>query len=176
MAKPTGAMERLLVSSCGMKQTGKNSQRGRCVWWSALPTETPSANTSWAEQEIYTALQSLYPRTVNRAQLFYKGKPHEVDIFIPELPLAIEYDGPHHQSRSHKDEAKNHVMQRIGIQIIRVRDAALPPLPTTLSVQFQHNPDDQESLSNCIEEIRRYIELRFSHHSIIHNKQSAGTP
>ena len=44
-----------------------------------------------------------------------------VDVFVPKLNLAIEYDGFHyHENRRDKDELKNKKLYSLGIRLVRV--------------------------------------------------------
>lgn len=57
----------------------------------------------------------------------YKVLPNRkftVDVYVPELKLCIEYDGPHHKKEL--DEAKNKALKDAGFKVIRLRVNSLP--------------------------------------------------
>ena len=58
-------------------------------------------------------------------------KGYELDIFIPNMSLAIEYDGRYYHSNKDKDLRKNRLCKKLGIQLIRIREPELPPLKST---------------------------------------------
>ena len=101
---------------CGASYLKKVSSRtinnGRC-------SECSTAGTSFPEQLIYESLKILYPDTENR----YKGFGFEVDIYIPSINLAIEYNGSYfHKGREEKDRQKREYCESHGLKLIVVRD------------------------------------------------------
>lgn len=50
----------------------------------------------------------------------------EVDIFIPCLAIAIEYDGQYfHKTKTREDRVKNRKLVKAGIHVVRLREAPL---------------------------------------------------
>lgn len=90
-----------------------------------------SFSTSFAEKEIVVFLEEHYGKNslvLNSRKII---SPYELDIFIPEKNIAIEYNGLYwHSERQltllHKDEAKNYhykkwqLCQKQGIQLITI--------------------------------------------------------
>ena len=77
------------------------------------------AGTSFPEQLIYQSLKILYPDTENR----YKGFGFEVDIYIPSINVAIEYNGSYfHRGKEEKDKQKKEYCESHGIKLIVIRD------------------------------------------------------
>ena len=81
---------------------------------------------------IYTELKSLFPSIQHRAII----KGFEVDIYIPELKVGIEYDGVYwHQGKLEKDKKKNAGLGS-SILLIRIREKDLPLLsPKDISIE-----------------------------------------
>ena len=77
-----------------------------------------SPSTSFAEQAIYFYCSKVFT-AYNRFR--YQGR--EVDVFLPELSIAIEHDGPLHQRKSTKasDAAKEELLARHHILLYRVK-------------------------------------------------------
>ena len=101
---------------CGARYLKSISSRtignGRC-------SECSMAGTSFPEQLIYESLKILYPDTENR----YKGLGFEVDIYIPSINVAIEYNGSYfHRGREEKDRQKREYCESHGIKLIVIRD------------------------------------------------------
>ena len=63
-------------------------------------------STSKIEIRIFTELKSIYSDTLWRKKL----NDNELDIFIPELSLAVEYDGKYwHQDKANRDIKKQKI-------------------------------------------------------------------
>lgn len=85
--------------------------------------ETPNAGlaryTSFAEQAIFYYVRRHF-FAINR---YRKIENREIDIFVPELALGIEHDGPLH-NRAHvkrRDLEKEAFLASRGIELIRVK-------------------------------------------------------
>lgn len=50
----------------------------------------------------------------------------EIDIYIPELKVGIEYDGPSHSRTVNTDIRKAIICKNMGIELIRIRDCKCP--------------------------------------------------
>ena len=77
------------------------------------------------ETRIYCELKYLFPDIKFR----HKISGFEVDLYIPSIFIAVEYDGAfYHQDRSESDCAKNSNIEKLGIQLIRIRESPLPKI------------------------------------------------
>ena len=82
-------------------------------------------NSSIPEQAVYYYVSQVYPDAVNR----FRDYGFELDIYIPSIKTAIEYDGAYyHKSKDSfkKDNEKGVLCRENGIKLIRVRDKSLP--------------------------------------------------
>jgi hypothetical protein len=113
--------------------------------------------TSDTERRIFDCIQRSCQDAEHRAEVKVRGKYVEVDVFVPSLQLAIEYDGPHHVKRVRQDEEKNFLLQREGIKLVRVRTSGLPELRPFGSVVIVHNSDHPEGLNHCLQAIQAFI-------------------
>lgn len=96
------------------KRTRRNSSCPRCA----------KQSTSFPEQAIYYYLNKVFPKATNRDSTL----GFEVDIFIPELNIAVEYDGIRWHSTEaslKKDNVKDDKCVGKGIKLIRFRDSRL---------------------------------------------------
>jgi hypothetical protein len=74
--------------------------------------------SSIPEQGIFMYVKRVFPDAVNRYKV--NGQV-EVDIYIPSLQLAIEYDGwVYHQGKKQKDCQKYEYLKEQGIHLIRI--------------------------------------------------------
>lgn len=88
-----------------------------------------NAGTSLREQEIYYYIKKFFPQALNRHRIANSDQLMEVDIFIPEINLVIEYDGFHwHQNKVSIDNRKTSSLNVLGYTVLRVREYGLPPL------------------------------------------------
>ena len=82
-----------------------------------------NTQTSFWEQIIYYYIVKEYPSAINR----YKELGFELDIYIPELKVAFEYDGYYwHKDKQEKDNFKDLQCKQNGITLIRIRENLLP--------------------------------------------------
>ncbi len=56
--------------------------------------------------------------------LLYK----ELDIFMPDYKIGIEYDGELFHKNTKRDEEKNEICRDLGINLIRIREPKCPPI------------------------------------------------
>ncbi|WP_294412581.1 zinc-ribbon domain-containing protein [uncultured Ruminococcus sp.] len=103
-------------------------------------------HTSFPEQAIIYYVSKYYPETIN-GYIIQGCK--ELDIYIPSLKKAIEYDGVVWHTNQEKDERKNQDCIDRGISLIRVRENGLPELKTPCSV-YSLTPNDKDDLERVI--------------------------
>ena len=124
---------------------------GKKIWWlcpnnheydatilhRAHGTECPKCNdgrqTSFAEQAVYFYIKQLYPDALNRYTAKFLGRM-ELDIFIPSIKLAIEYDGEawHKKNTIKREERKYQLCKENGIKLIRLREK-MPEFPSDIA-------------------------------------------
>lgn len=75
-----------------------------------------------------------------------------VDFYIPELQLAIESDGPHHQNQLAYDHKRDSIIRRSGVDIIRFDHNAIYGDPRSMDNRIR-------SKLNSIIETRRKARL-----------------
>jgi len=81
-----------------------------------------SHQTSAPELRILAELRFVF----NDVKTRYKIDGVEIDVYVPKLNLAIEYDGSYfHQGKEQKDLEKNEFLQLRKIKVIRVRHKPL---------------------------------------------------
>ncbi len=83
-------------------------------------------NTSFGEQSIFYYLKLYFKdkeEVLNRYQMRDNDGIYELDIFIPSLALAIEYDGCRwHRDTVDNDLKKNDRLYKLGIRLIRIKE------------------------------------------------------
>ena len=110
---------------------------GRKVWWkcnkghewqstianrnkgNGCPVCNSERKTSFPEYALVYYLQQYGLEVMHS----YRGKGYELDIYIPSLKIAIEYDGYYwHKHRTKKDLEKNYKCKKDGIKLYRIRE------------------------------------------------------
>lgn len=136
--------------------------------------------TSFAEQFLLFYLRLVFENTKSRYK--YKANDNrkvELDIYIPELNIGIEYDGSYYHNSNDsikRDELKNEFAQKNSVFLIRVRAKGLPKVERFGSLIIEHNDQESrklESLKQCLfiifDEILREYKLDDSKQKIISN-------
>lgn len=125
-----------------LKPTEVCYHSGKIVWWKCdkcgkswkakinnrangrgCPNCSPTG-TSFMEQAIYYYIKKIYIDAENR----YKFKDFELDIYIPSIKTAIEYDGYYYHSiknSEQREQKKNLFCKKEGINLIRLREKPL---------------------------------------------------
>lgn len=77
--------------------------------------------SSYAEQIIFYYMKKIFPEAVNNLRV---GNAYEVDIYIPELSLAIEYDGYAYHKEEHieREINKDKYLFKQNKKVIRIKE------------------------------------------------------
>ena len=132
-------------SVCGYEwKVSLNSRRG-------CPRCSAKRMTSFPEQAIFFYASKKYPDAINRYKFFI----YELDIYIPSIKTAIEYDGSYYhiyERAIKKDNLKDSLCKNYGIRLIRIRDPKLPP---TQHAEVIYCPDAYRSgdFENALKEL-----------------------
>ncbi|MGG1663879.1 zinc-ribbon domain-containing protein [Brevibacillus sp. NRS-1366] len=121
-------------------------------------------HTSFPEQALEYYLSKIFPNTVHRYQYDYNQKKIELDLYIPELKIGIEYDGYWHISKTEQDESKNKNVFDSGLTLIRIRTSSkryiLPKINPYGCVIFNHyieNSHNYDSFASVISNVITWI-------------------
>ena len=117
--------------------------------------------TSFPEQALFFYLRQMFPLAENR----YRIDRLEIDIYLPDLKVGIEYDGSYYHQNKRKqsaDEAKNRYCQANGIYLIRfvAEGSAVPS--DTMHVFYYQEPLTEKRLDSLINEVADYLSDRYS--------------
>lgn len=94
----------------------RSSQRG-------CPFCYSGSQASFNEKAIYVCLTKTFPKLeiIPNYEGFRKEGIYDLDIFFPEIKLAIEYDGPRHNN-PHREKVKNDHCSKKGITLLRIKE------------------------------------------------------
>ncbi len=88
------------------------------------PICSEEISTSFPEQAMLYYIKQLYPDTVSR----YDEEGFEIDIFIPQYRIGLEYDGQYYHDSPAKDEKKDISALEKGMKLIRIREPKCPQI------------------------------------------------
>ena len=100
------------------------------------------------ELRVYCELRTIFSATENRKRILGR----EVDIYVPELNLGVEYDGWYwHKNKPEMDKEKTKVLEA-EILVLRVREAELEKLSETdiLLSRKEMSLDSMKEIFRCI--------------------------
>lgn len=106
-------------------------------------------NESWAENYIFAVLKGVYDVT--------KHINPEIDIYIKELNIGIEYDGYYHKFKTDVDNRKNIWAFKNLNLLIRIREFYLPDLPIIENVIVIKQKDS--GIKSCQNSIIQIFEM-----------------
>ena len=112
--------------------------------------------TSFVEQTLFYYVKKIYPNAENR----YMLDGTELDIFIPELNVAIEYDGAFYHSIKGSDEreAKKDIFcKENGIKLIRLREKPLEH--TDNAINLSCDCTSWNSLEDTSRDLLKYLNI-----------------
>lgn len=123
-------------------------------------------HSSFPEKAIYYYVCLYFPDSIpNYKHPLLYGT--ELDIFIPSLKIAIEYDGAFWHSNAQHDLEKTESCRKNGILLIRIREEGCPSLDdngaVVISVQKNHYLELEQAVSRVFNEIEKHtgIHVRF---------------
>ncbi len=124
------------------------------------PNCSKGQHTSFPEQAIFFYIKQLFPSAINQ----YKVQKTEIDIFIPEHNIGIEYDGGYYhrkQTKYTKDVEKNILLYNNNISLIRVRESDCHPMSEDFCkiISVTYTPD-YSFLKQVIVAIINYISIK----------------
>ena len=126
---------------------------------SGCPICASQLNTSFPEQAIYFYIQKYFPDSISRYRNNNLGFS-EIDIYIPELNIGVEYDGRYYHRDRNKDLEKNRVCNDLGITLFRIREFGLEKLNST-SIDYYLSNGNKTELNDAIFFLFQQINERY---------------
>ena len=111
-----------ICSKCGYMWTTRLEARTRNVKATGCRKCSRRNNSSFPEQAVYYYIYKYFPDAINGDHDTLNGR--ELDIFIPSMNAAIEYDGKKWHSDITKDIEKDELCKQLGITLYRIRETA----------------------------------------------------
>ncbi len=109
--------------------------------------------TSFPEQAIYYYVKKVFPDAINGYRGLANKNSMEIDIYIPEIKVGIEYDGRafHYKDINRiRDQRKYSACKEKGIVLIRITDNMHPELMTNCDHKIPIPEANDYYLGNAI--------------------------
>ncbi len=117
--------------------------------------------TSFHEQCIYYYCKQLFNATKNRYRFKINNISTETDIYIPEINVAIEYDGVYwHKTKESADLEKTNRLNSQNVFLIRVREKGLNVINNTMTKTIVCDFNDDNfyiTLKTIVNTILKYV-------------------
>lgn len=119
-------------------------------------------HTSMAEQYIFSYIKKLFPNSIRGKKFEWLGFS-DFDIYIPNLQLAIEYDGKYwHKDKALTDKEKNKLAQAHNIIVFRIREEGLPLITSTDYIYINTKAKDYSNIHSAINAIIEFINKNYN--------------
>ena len=110
-------------------------------------------HTSFPEQAVFYYVKKYYSDAINSDR---ERIGMELDIYIPHLDIAIEYDGKTWHNNNSYENKKNTVCKEKNVLLIRIREDGLKEYDNCICI-VRNNTRSNESLSCVIKELLKMI-------------------
>lgn len=154
---PALASEWNYDKNVALKPAHFTANSGKRVWWKCVkghewqatiyhrskgdgcPVCNSERHTSFPEYALVYYLRRCDLDVIHT----YNEQGYELDIYIPSLKIAIEYDGYYwHKNSGKKDLEKNRRCQSDGITLYRIREGLLPLNDSSIDYVIERNQKD----------------------------------
>jgi hypothetical protein len=115
--------------------------------------------TSFPEQFLYFYLKKIFNEAENGSKISNSRK--EMDIYIPSLNFAIEYDGKFYHQDAERDKEKDKIIHKKGYLLIRIREKGCPSLKNSTSVLYHRKNNKEDTLPDALQFILQAIISRY---------------
>ncbi|HFJ9467876.1 zinc-ribbon domain-containing protein [Bacillus cereus group sp. BfR-BA-01495] len=116
--------------------------------------------SSFNEKVIFFYLKTLFDDIQENYHPDFLNKM-ELDIYIPSLSLAIEYDGEFFHKNASRDIKKNELCYKNDIDVIRIREPKCPLLPDNMNC-FVRKTLNEAELKDCAEYIVTHVNNKYN--------------
>ena len=149
-----------LCQICGYSWRASVSNR---VAGTGCPKCARRTHSSFPEQAVFYYIQKAYPDAINGYKELFDNQK-ELDIYIPSMKIAIEYDGKawHKGSKNHeKEKAKYESCVKAGITLIRIKENIENEDEKTCDILItsRYDYNHYTTLQDVLIELSKYIPL-----------------
>ncbi len=120
------------------------------------PICNANKQTSISEKSIVYYLNKAHIDLIEN----YKIGKKELDVFIPNMNVGIEYDGQYFHKNIKKDLEKNKLCEDNKIKLIRIREPELPVLnSTSIDLKIHTLTQDHSYMNDIIRTLLEYLNI-----------------
>lgn len=116
--------------------------------------------TSFPEKAVLFYLSKILPDIKNNYRPTWMENK-ELDIYIPSLNVAIEYDGKRFHKDVQKDTYKNNLCKINGVKLIRIREPGCPDLPES-NICIKMPRYNYNYLGKAIKELFKILSVNYN--------------
>lgn len=116
-------------------------------------------SSSFPEQAIYFYIKKYFPDAINGDRKTLDGR--ELDIYIPTIKTAIEYDGETWHKDIKKDENKADMCKKNHINLYRIREDNCKSLNTPDTFIYTYKYQDWKQLNLIIIDIINKLGIKY---------------
>ena len=143
----TGVAAWWICKTCGKSWKARVYSRTKGI---GCPYCAKERNSSFPEQAVFYYISKVFPEAINGDRNIIS--PNELDIYIPTIKTAIEYDGQAFHKSVTKDKKKSEKCKEKGIRLIRIREGECPPIDDG-SICFHYEYKNRTQLSDTIKSV-----------------------
>lgn len=138
----------------------KNGHKYSCsIYDKSTGTGCPECNkankVSEKELIVYYYIRKYFEDAISS----YKNNDiYELDVYVPSLKFAIEYDGAYYHQDCEKDKRKDDICYNLGIKLLRIRELGCPKYYSSCSFIYLTN-NDVSDLINVIYKILHMLNV-----------------
>lgn len=127
----------------------------RAIRGVGCPKCSSHRHTSFAEKAIFYYFSQIDVNAIENYRAAFLGSS-ELDIYLPDMNIGIEYDGSFYHQRVSRDIRKDNLCKRHNIKLYRIREPGCPKLNSS-SICIDKHGESSRSLDKCIEQLIRLI-------------------
>jgi len=109
--------------------------------------------TSFPEQAFFYYVKKSFPDAKSRDN----SLGIELDVFVPSLSVAVEYDGEQWHNNREKEKRKNEKCNSLGIHLIRIKEQVGTKEDRDVSYVYRRDNYSSNSLNEAIKETLRLL-------------------
>lgn len=116
---------------------------------------------SFPEQCLFYYVSKYFKFAVWGDNSFKNKGLHELDIYLPKLAVAIEYDGEHWHQEIDQDLKKDQLCENLQLKLIRVREPSCPSYSSNsikIYRKINHHGDNYQDLNQTIHSVLKAID------------------
>lgn len=142
---------------CNNGHSWKADVSSRACNHNGCPYCSQGTQTSIPERIIYYYLSKVF-NDIEHNEKYQYMNGYELDIYIPSLNVAIEYDGERWHQDVLKDKIKDELCSKNGIKLIRIREGNLPVYKSdSYFISVKNASNTMNYMNNVVKEIIQYL-------------------